>query len=338
MGKEFRILSIDGGGMLGTYSAAIISAIEEHYKKPVPGHFDLISGTSSGSIIAAALASGKTPSEILSFFTRDAAHIFYNNRAGTFLDFIRTVWQVAGGTKFSNDRLLKSYRTLYGEEADMGSIKKCYLCLTSFNVTRGATTVFRTPHSAGALKHRDVPLWKAVACSSAAMTYMPEYFMDSFGEKCGYVDGGSWANNPTMVGLAEAYKNFLKDGKTRIKVVSIASFSENLKSKKKYSSLASWSTDLLTLFFSGQVRSADYELKCFLKDSRHDYIRFEPAVSSGQAKTFTMDNTAPAALAAMVDAAKSDFAGHMKDKKFKEVLDSIFAAKKDQKPRFISRP
>jgi patatin-like phospholipase/acyl hydrolase len=336
MAKEFRILSIDGGGMLGTYSAAILDAIEKHYKKPILGNFDLISGTSSGSIIAAALAVKKTPAEILGFFTGNARRVFNYNRAGTAGDFFRTIWQLIGGSKYSNKRLLEAYRALYGENTSMGSVKTCYLCLTSFNVTRGRTTVFRTPHSRGALKHIDVPLWKAVACSSAAMTYMPQYFMDNYGENCGYVDGGSWANNPTMVGLAETFKNFMdKNNNIKIKVVSVGSYSENLRSKRVYSSLASWGTDLLTLFFSGQVKSADYELKCILNDSRHDYVRFEPVVDHSQAKKFTMDNTDPGELLDMIDMAGADFTAHMKEKNFRSVMDSIFLSGQKSAPKFL---
>ena len=54
--KTFKILSIDGGGIRGVYSAHILKRIEEEFKIKLHDYFDLIAGTSTGSIIAAAIA------------------------------------------------------------------------------------------------------------------------------------------------------------------------------------------------------------------------------------------------------------------------------------------
>jgi patatin-like phospholipase/acyl hydrolase len=55
--KDYKILSIDGGGIKGLYSAIILERFEEEYG-PLHRHFDLICGTSTGGIIALALAAG----------------------------------------------------------------------------------------------------------------------------------------------------------------------------------------------------------------------------------------------------------------------------------------
>ena len=54
--KTFKILSIDGGGIRGIYSAYILKRVEEEFKIKLHDYFDLIAGTSTGSIIAAAIA------------------------------------------------------------------------------------------------------------------------------------------------------------------------------------------------------------------------------------------------------------------------------------------
>ena len=61
--KPFYILSLDGGGSLGVYTLGVLREIEAllqyKWKKPLHESFDLIYGTSTGSIIAALLALGK---------------------------------------------------------------------------------------------------------------------------------------------------------------------------------------------------------------------------------------------------------------------------------------
>jgi patatin-like phospholipase/acyl hydrolase len=65
-GQKFRILSLDGGGVRGYLTAAYLAEAEEYLdritesRKPLGERFDLICGTSTGAIIALALATGKT--------------------------------------------------------------------------------------------------------------------------------------------------------------------------------------------------------------------------------------------------------------------------------------
>jgi uncharacterized protein len=53
---SFNILAIDGGGIRGLYAAYILKRIHEELGVVFSEYFDLIIGTSTGSIIAGALA------------------------------------------------------------------------------------------------------------------------------------------------------------------------------------------------------------------------------------------------------------------------------------------
>jgi hypothetical protein len=77
-----RILSLDGGGVRGAISVAFLERIEEllveHMgpKVRLGDWFDLIGGTSTGAIIAGALALGHRASEVKEFYLRLAPKVF----------------------------------------------------------------------------------------------------------------------------------------------------------------------------------------------------------------------------------------------------------------------
>ncbi len=64
----FRVLTLDGGGGKGAYTLGVLKEIETAVGKPLREHFHLFYGTSTGSIIAAALAIGATVDEITDFY------------------------------------------------------------------------------------------------------------------------------------------------------------------------------------------------------------------------------------------------------------------------------
>ncbi len=65
---EFRVLALDGGGIRGVFSAAFLAHIERHLSAPLIKHFDLITGTSTGSIIALGLVAGLSTQDILAAY------------------------------------------------------------------------------------------------------------------------------------------------------------------------------------------------------------------------------------------------------------------------------
>jgi uncharacterized protein len=73
-----RILSLDGGGYLGLATAAFIEEAERHFGATCHDRFDLFCGTSTGAIIALALASGMTGREVVSLYEGFGSKVFNN--------------------------------------------------------------------------------------------------------------------------------------------------------------------------------------------------------------------------------------------------------------------
>ena len=68
MSQPFRILSLDGGGIMGAFAASALAAFERRTGRKIVDHFDLITGTSTGGIIAIGLAMGATAEEVCRFY------------------------------------------------------------------------------------------------------------------------------------------------------------------------------------------------------------------------------------------------------------------------------
>ena len=190
--SKFQILSIDGGGIRGIFSAALLAAIEEDEDVRITDHFDLIAGTSTGGIIAIALGLGMRPKDILQFYLDHGPTIFANPlRARSIQHWVRR--------KYSGEELKASIRATFGEKLFGASTKR--LVVPAFNIGENAVYVFRTPHIESLKRDYRVPAWKVAMATAAAPTYFPA-FKELDGLRL--VDGGVWANNPAMVAIAEA--------------------------------------------------------------------------------------------------------------------------------------
>jgi patatin-like phospholipase/acyl hydrolase len=78
-----RVLSLDGGGMRGTYTATYLDRVAATFARrrevealDIGAAFDLIVGTSTGGIIAAALATGVPLTDIVNLYAKQGPAIF----------------------------------------------------------------------------------------------------------------------------------------------------------------------------------------------------------------------------------------------------------------------
>ena len=74
----FRILSLDGGGLRGSFGAGFLAEIERRLPagRRLADGFDLLAGTSTGGILAAGLAAGLTAADLVDFYRRRGPGIF----------------------------------------------------------------------------------------------------------------------------------------------------------------------------------------------------------------------------------------------------------------------
>src|SRR6266576_55466 len=74
--SRFRILSLDGGGIKGAFTASVVAALEKDTGKAAADYFDLITGTSTGGIVAIGLGLGLPAKQIMEFYSKHGPTIF----------------------------------------------------------------------------------------------------------------------------------------------------------------------------------------------------------------------------------------------------------------------
>jgi patatin-like phospholipase/acyl hydrolase len=196
-----RILSIDGGGIRGTFPAAFLANLEKDLDQPIGSYFDLIAGTSTGGIIAIGLALGLRAQTILELYEEKGPAIFSQTQDGL-LGLIKRhlhngKWLV--GPKYTTQALEDALKEVFGGRR-LGE-SKTRLMIPSFHSQTQNVYIFKTAHNERlATDYKDLAVDAALA-TAAAPTYFQQHITAN---DVGLVDGGLWANNPTGIAVVEA--------------------------------------------------------------------------------------------------------------------------------------
>jgi patatin-like phospholipase/acyl hydrolase len=210
--NSFQILALDGGGIKGLFSAAVLTHLEEDLQINVTDYFDLIVGTSTGGIIALGLGIGMRPREIVRFYVKKGPEIFPRGIGFN----LRQFWR----NKFYTSPLENALKECFNDKL-LGESRK-RLVIPSYNLGDDDVYLFKTAHHERLKRDYKVPIWKVALATSAAPTYFPSFRGINHMR---LIDGGIWANNPTMVGIVEAV-SMLGQSLDSIKVLSLGTTDE----------------------------------------------------------------------------------------------------------------
>lgn len=188
---RFTILSLDGGGIRGLYTASLLARLEDAHGINIRNHFDLITGTSTGGIIALALALGIPPKEIENFYLDHGPRIFKPRR----LHGLRWLF----GVKYPQQPLTDALRAVFDERTLADCDKR--VVIPTYDLGHRSVRLFKTPHHERLRMDWKVPAWQVALATSAAPTFLPA---STATDDLRLIDGGMWANNPAIVGIAEA--------------------------------------------------------------------------------------------------------------------------------------
>ena len=257
MGR-FRILSLDGGGIRGLFTATLLGRLLARRRKLIDSA-DLIAGTSTGGILALGLAAGLEPSQLARLYREQGGRIFDDSA----WDDIRDLGQAIGADY--DQRALRGELVKQFGQATLGDLGKRVL-VPAFDLDapakRGRPRMWKPKffhNFPGSDSDRREKVVDVALRTSAAPTYFPTYQ--------GYVDGGVVANNPSMAAVAQALDpraagRDLQD----LVVLSIGTGTEStfIRGDRLDWGWAQWARPLVTLMISGVEGVADFQCRQLL--------------------------------------------------------------------------
>ncbi|OKH35969.1 patatin [[Phormidium ambiguum] IAM M-71] len=205
----FKILCLDGGGMRGIISARILQEVEKEIKErkglALHEYFDMIAGTSTGSILTAGIATKKTSQQLIDLYKTEGKYIFPPRKLAPFLQKIADFFS---SSKYSNEGLINVLQNRIGN-IQISQVKHPIILILGYDLLYRNTTFFTNFHPDQGLKwYDDTPLWEICVSSSSAPTYFPPYLLKVYNpEKFGdwnfpHIDGGVAANNPSLAAIS----------------------------------------------------------------------------------------------------------------------------------------
>ncbi|MCC5645821.1 patatin-like phospholipase family protein [Nostoc sp. CHAB 5824] len=317
---KYKILAIDGGGIRGIIPTLILAEIEKRTQKPIFSLFDLISGTSSGGILALGLtkprldleATDTSPSaqysakDLLQIYLEYGAEIFYEPFWEKVLGQLEDIFVQP---KYSSEGREEIIRQYFGDTPLEKNLKEVFV--TSYDIEQRIPIFFTNKlekQQTESKKFRKLcggfTLTDAALATSATPTYFAPHRVASSHNTNGFytlVDGGVVANNPANLAILEAQisrqenKQFLNI--EDILLVSLGTGS--LTSIYPYDEvknwgLMQWAKPLLNIVLDGGSEVVAGELERLFeannKGNKTSYYRFQTFLKS---ELEAIDNTKP---------------------------------------------
>lgn len=290
----YKILTIDGGGVLGTFPASFLATVETSLQRSVDDtsirlvdYFDLVVGTSTGGIIALGLGLGFSCSEVLKFYQQYGPNIFCESGLrSSFRNFpfvkklVADLWR----EKYDQKALKQALEQTFGTKR-LGN-SRVRLVIPSMNPDRGVVQMFKTAHN---IRFERDYLQTAVSvalATSAAPSYFPAYVSE---RGVPYIDGGMCANNPIAVAVIEAIA-VLDWPRDQLQVLSLGCTSTPLDSaagssqRKKLGELY-WAEQLVNVVMAGQSTTALGQAELLI--GKNNITRINPTMPPGR---FALDS------------------------------------------------
>jgi patatin-like phospholipase len=268
MGGLVKVLSIDGGGIRGIIPAEVLARIEHEAGKPIAELFDLITGTSTGGIIALGLsvpgADGKpahSAQDLVDLYVKEGATIFS-----------RSIWhevRAAGSAveaKYPTDGLERVLKTYLGEARLKDAVTE--VLVTAYEIEDRIPWFFSS-RDAGTRDAYDFPMWEVARATSAAPTYFPPARIPATNDRgyWAFVDGGVFANNPSMCGLVEATFQYRADHDGEAPEVLLVSLGTGELTRTihddqaQHWGLLGWARPLLGVVFDGVSKTVEFQVR-----------------------------------------------------------------------------
>ncbi|MBV7529271.1 CBASS cGAMP-activated phospholipase [Chitinophaga sp. sic0106] len=324
--KPFRILSIDGGGIRGIFPAKLLAETEAELatrncpKTQIWQYFDLISGTSTGGILSLALSLGIPAIDIYNLYREHAKGIFGNKR----WLFPTQLFKSAHNREYLENLLRSEFSKQFAGRDPILKDCKTATCIPIYDLFQGKPSVLKSKYHPAFVRDFHIPAYQAALATSAAPTFFNPYSSDYIDTKDNKqlfhnkVDGGVFANNPTLLAIIEAQKAF-NQPLSNIEVLSIGTGHQRFVdgcSRSRWG-LLYWAISkkrIIDLFMQGQsqqVQNLISLMKNGIDRSEPDnfrYMRIDTELDD--TCKIELDDTNPVKLDKLAEKAQIEFQNH----------------------------
>ena len=297
--KKFKILSLDGGGIRGVLSARLLKEVETILKEKNKGelheYFDLIAGTSTGSILAAGIACHKTAEELIQLYQDEGNNIFLprvrwerNLRLlGRLFGSNALYPHKSGEQGLANVLKRQLIHKELGKSPSIADIEEPQLLILAYNVLSRYTEWFANDDPTEWYYKNNIELWKICTASASAPTYFPPYNLPSSLDRkqdIPHIDGGVSANNPELPAIAHALCMKRKENTPPLKIEDIAVLSIGTgQTTRPYTyteiknwGLLKWVANMPNIFLNPPaINSEEITKRMFLKLEHQNYLRLD---------------------------------------------------------------
>ena len=277
--EPYRVLCLDGGGIRGVVTAVLLERLLREFPDLL-SRTRLLAGTSSGGILALALAHGRHPSEMRRLYQEHSSQIFHRRSIDEAPDLVRQA-----GAVYDNRVLRRALKHQLGEATRLRDLGTDVLVPAFELDNRHADPVRRIwrPRLFHTLEaeagEADRLAWQVALYTSAAPGYFPS--------ADGFVDGGMFAPNPAMLAAGQALQQLPERSVERLRLLSVGTglTPRFVSGGRRDWPLAEWvQAGLLELMLDGMAAATDLQARALMDGNYH---RLNPTLPPGE--PFSMD-------------------------------------------------
>src|SRR6185369_714431 len=291
-----RVLAIDGGGIRGILPAMVLADLERRTNRPAIDLFDLMVGTSTGGLVALALAcpdgAGKprhTARDIIRLYEVEGKRVF----SRSVWHKIRSVGALTEG-KYPSAGIEGVLQDYFGECRLKDALAD--VVVPAYEIERRMPFFFKTSN-AKQKSYYDYPMKNVIRAATAAPTYFEpmQVQIDGPNDYYALVDGALFAYNPGMCAYVEALNRF----PDRDSVIMVSLGTGKLTRRLPYDEVkdwgaARWAQPAFALMCDGICDVVDHQLQEVLPeapDGQRQYYRFQARLDVGNDDMDDASNT-----------------------------------------------
>lgn len=279
--KKIRILSLDGGGIRGIIPAMILQYVENHLVEitgnqnaRIADYFDFVCGTSTGGILACLYLAPHpeqsadspltmyTAQEALDFYSENGYNIFNGSKLNTLMG----LRSLIDANKYNPDCIEKLFAEKFGALKMSDLVKPCIV--TTYDLMKQSSFFFSSREAES--KQRDFYVKDVARSTSAAPTYFPSAKIKNLitGDEMINIDGGVFANNPSICGYAECRDTVFAEvnhpDANQMLILSLGTGGGQFNLSDKQNSnkwgLLKWAESIPDIMMDGSIDTVDYQM------------------------------------------------------------------------------